>query len=96
MTIGNALKFIKKGLVDDPLRKRLNNASGLPELEQVLSENGLVFSAHEFDEAFNSRLVQCQEEEDASQLREFKLWWDFLLMTVGTANDRPDASGGPS
>jgi hypothetical protein len=34
--------------------------------------------ANEFDEACNHRLTQCQQAEEAEQLREFRMWWDLL------------------
>lgn len=78
MTIGNALSFIKRGLNDDLLRKRLNMASGIEGMEEVLADENLKFSYGEFDEAYHHRLVQCQEEHEADQIKEFKMWWDLL------------------
>ena len=78
MTIGNALTFIKRGQEEDTLRARLNAASSPHELETILSEENLVFSAHDFDEAYHHRLTECQEEEQADQLKEFKMWWELL------------------
>ena len=81
MTIGNALTFIKRGLEDSDLRGRLNAATSLPEIDQVLAEENLLFSAHDFDEAFHHQLTLCQAMEAAEQLKEFKLWWDLLFRT---------------
>jgi hypothetical protein len=53
------------------------------ECENVLAEESLTFSPHDFDEAFHHRLTQCQEEEEADQIKEFKMWWDLLLGTFG-------------
>ena len=78
MTIGNALTFIERGVADSDLRARLNAAASALERDKVLSDEKLVFSAHDFDEAFHHRLVQCQTAEEADQIREFKLWWDLL------------------
>lgn len=78
MTIGNALKFIDRGMQDGILRERLNSASSTAERDGLLSEEKLGFSDHDFDEAYHHRLTQCQEIEAADQLREFKLWWDLL------------------
>ena len=78
MTIGNALRFIERGLHDSGLRSKLNSASDAAECQKVLDEEKLTFSAHDFDEAFHHRLTQCQEEGEADQLREFKMWWDLL------------------
>lgn len=78
MTIGNALNFIKRGMNDDQLRKRLNKASGIEGIDQILQEVHLDFSYNEFDEAYHHRLVQCQEESEADQLKHFRLWWEML------------------
>ncbi len=79
MTIGNALTFIKRGMTDEVLRKSLNMSEDMGGLEQILKRENLMFSFHEFDEAFNHRLVQCQEEQEADHLKEFKLWWILLV-----------------
>lgn len=83
MTIGNALDFIKHGLHDTDLRRRLNEASTTAECERILNEKNLRFSPHDFDEAFHNRLTLCQEEEAADQIKEFKMWWDLLLGSFG-------------
>jgi hypothetical protein len=85
MTIANALTFIERGLADGALRARLNAAISPRELQDILVGKKIAFSAHEFDEAYHHRLTLCQEEEDADQLKEFKLWWDLLHRMLGTA-----------
>jgi len=82
MTIGNALNFIQRGLEDSPLRKRLNLAASLSEIHRILADEGLIFSYHDFDEAFHKRLVKCQELEMAEELKEFKIWWDLLFQVL--------------
>jgi hypothetical protein len=93
MTIDNALTFIKRGLEDSDLRGRLNAANSLLEIDQVLSEEGLLFSACDFDEAFHHQLTQSQAMEAAEQLKEFKLWWDFLFRTLEPAACKTQCSG---
>ncbi len=93
MTIGNALTFIKRGLEDGGLRGRLNAAASLPEIDQVLAEEDLLFSANDFDEAFHNQLIQCQAMEAAEQLKEFKLWWDFLFRTLEPVACETQCSG---
>lgn len=93
MTIGNALAFMNRGLADAALRERLNGASSLPALHQVLQEENLMFSDPEFDEAFRHRLIQCQEAEEADQLKEFKMWWDLLLGILRPSACDPQGSG---
>lgn len=82
MTIGNAIKFIKMGLYDSKLRNSLNSASSLSELHNILENEKLIFSVDDFDEAFHHSLSQCQEEEQAEQLKEFKLWWELLSQCI--------------
>jgi hypothetical protein len=78
MTIGNALKFIERGLHDKELRYKLNAATDPQACLKVLEEEDLAFSDHDFDEAFHHRLTKCQQEEEADQIREFKTWWEML------------------
>jgi hypothetical protein len=93
MTIGNALTFIKRGLEDSDLRGRLNAAASLLDIDQVLAEEDLLFSACDFDEAFHHQLTQCHAMEAAEQLKEFKLWWDLLLQTLEPASCETRCSG---
>jgi hypothetical protein len=86
MTIVNAQTFIKRGLEDSDLRGRLNAATSKLEIDQVLAQEDLLFSAPDFDEAFHHQLTQCQAMEAAEQLKEFKLWWDFLFRTLEPAS----------
>lgn len=78
MTIGNAMKFIRSGMVDKDLRQRLNRAGSLERIETVLSEASLTFSNPEFEEAYYHLLTLCQFEEQAEQLNAFRLWWGML------------------
>ena len=93
MTIGNALAFIKRGLMDSELRNRLNSTKSSFELLKVLGDENLKFSAQDFEEAFRHRLTQCQEEEEAVQLNEFKMWW-FLLSQGVEINPCGNGSSG--
>ena len=78
MTIGNALSFIKRSLNDADLRERLNGAVNKEELNRILAEEYISFSANDLDNAYNHRLTECQEADEAEQLKELKLWWDLL------------------
>lgn len=93
MTIGNALAFIERGQGDGTLRDRLNAANSRKERDDVLAEEKLLFSAHDFDEAYNHRLTQCQEAEEAEQLREFKMWWDLLSRLLEPSGCGSQCSG---
>lgn len=84
MTMENALRFIKRGLGDNNLRKRLNTTSNVSEIQLILADEQLAFSPQDFDQAFHSRLLNCQELEDAEQLKEFKMWWDLLFLHLNT------------
>ena len=85
MTVHDASVFIERGLYDTPLRARLYSASSKVDLYDVLASEGLVFVDNEFDDAFYALLTQCQTEEKADQLREFKMWWNFLHQMVEPA-----------
>lgn len=93
MTIGKARTFIKQGLKDHKLRKRLNLASTPPEFQKILSDKNLKFSAHDFDEAFHNLLTQCQEADDAEQLKEFRMWWILLFRSFEPARDKNQCPG---
>ena len=78
MTIGNALSFIKRSLKDADLRARLNGAGNKEDLNKILAEEYLSFSDHDLENAYNHTLTQCQETDEAEQIKELKLWWDLL------------------
>ena len=70
MTIGNAQSFIVRGIDDSILRNRLNAAATPLEITKVLSDEKLMFSEHDFYEAFHHQLTLYQEEEKAEQLKD--------------------------
>lgn len=78
MTIGNAMNFIKRGINDSDLRDRLNTAPSLEARDQILSDEHLQFTHHEFEDAYRNLLIQCAAAEAADQLKEFKNWWEIL------------------
>lgn len=94
MTIGHALTFIEKGRSDSDLRARLNAAQTLADLNGVLESEGLTFSPQEFDEAFHNQLFQCQFEEEANQIKEFRMWWDLVSQSVNLAVCGPSCGSG--
>lgn len=81
MSIGEAKAFIRRGMRDTDLRNRLNSSAVPADMLAILEREHLVFTYPEFDEAYNNFLTQCQEEEQADQLKEFKMWWD-LVQTI--------------
>lgn len=82
MTIANALDFIEQGMNDSALRGRLNSASTESELREILASEKFTFSIAEFNNSFLQRLTQCQETEEAEQLKEFRLWWGLLQKSL--------------
>lgn len=78
MTVANALSFIRRALVDDGFRKKLNYSQTREELLALLDAENFLFSYSEFDEAFYMWLVKCQEAEDAEQPKELQAWWVML------------------
>ncbi len=78
MGIEKAKTFIRRGMRDSDLRNRLNTSAGREDMLAILEREQLVFTYSEFDEAYHNLLVQCQEEEQAEQLKEFKMWWDLI------------------
>ena len=88
MTISNAKTFIRRGMQESTLRDEVNRASTAAALSALMEREGLVFSDHDFDEAFHNLLVQCQERQQADQLREFKMWWDLTTAVLRTSGSR--------
>lgn len=93
MSIGNALGFIKRGLHDHDLRDRLNRAESAKALREVMTEEGMIFSVHEFENAVNSLLVKCRHIEHASQLKEFQMWWEMLQSITGVQMCQKNCGG---
>jgi hypothetical protein len=48
-------------------------------LSAILEKEGLLFSDHDFDEAFHNLLTQCQFQDQADQLMDFGMWWRMIL-----------------
>ena len=78
MTVGNAIAFIKRGMHDSELRERLSSAASIWARDEILCNERLQFSQHQFEEAYYNQLTLCQEAEEADQLKEFKMWWELL------------------
>lgn len=93
MTIGNAMTFIKRGMTDSKLRKRLYAASSIAMCDAILAEENLIFSPNEFEEAFHNRLTLCQQAEEADQLNEFKMWWQMLAQLLDPDRCGPACAG---
>ncbi len=81
MTMQAAINFIKRARIDDELRTELNLAENNTIREEILVKHNLSFNYAEFEDAYNSMLAACQYEDAAMDLKEFKLWWDYLLST---------------
>lgn len=68
MSIGNAIKFIKRTESDDAFRKSLYGVGGWEDLMDLLLREDMGCSANELDEAFTHLHVQCQFAEEADRL----------------------------
>jgi len=83
MTVQNARRFILRGIADSELRGNLNAASTMAELQQILEDEGLGFSPDQFNGAFLGLLSECQTQESADHVKEFRSWWEFLCSMLG-------------
>lgn len=92
MSIGDAKKFILRGMSDTALRDQLNEAKFEEQLAEVLAQYQLKFTFAEFDEAFSNLLTRCQFEEQAEELSEFRMWWEFLLQLIPGAAEKAASS----
>lgn len=81
MSRQNAIDFIKLARTDKDLRSRFNKAADNAERRAILQEIDLEFNYPEFEDAFNNMLGNCQIEEQADDLRNFKLWYDYITNT---------------
>ena len=96
MTIGNAMTFIKRGMHDSQLRERLNLAPTMAVRDEILLDEGMLFSQHQFEEAWRNQLTLCREAEAADQLKEFNMWWTLLDHLLGPSASPGICNGGPS
>ncbi len=78
MSLNGAIKFINQTRVDDELRTKLNIAADNNARNAVLKDYELTFNYSEFEDAYNNMLCNCQTDDQASDLQNFKLWWDYL------------------
>ena len=79
MSVENAKIFIKKALNDKELRDGVNAASNSEEVAAFLESKNLAFNYSELDEAHSNLLTQCQHEDEANELKEFRMWWDMIV-----------------
>ena len=85
MALHHAKRFIAAAMEDAELRDKMNAAASIDALLAVAAAYGFPFTLQEMEEAYTNRLTQCQFEEQADHLKEFKLWWDLLLGILGAA-----------
>jgi hypothetical protein len=83
MTVQNAQRFIRRASGDRELRGRLNGASSMSEVHEILEDEGLGFSSDQFIEAYLNLLKECQTQEEADHVKEFRSWWEFLSSALG-------------
>lgn len=86
MTVAKALSFIRRALVDEGFRKKLNYSQTPEQLSNILDGENFSFSYPEFDEAFYLWLVKCQDAAEAEQLMEFQAWWVMLNQWLADQN----------
>lgn len=79
MSVENAKIFIKRALNDKELRDGVNSASTSEEVTAFLESKNIGFTFSELNEAHTSLLTQCQSEDDAQELKEFRMWWDMTV-----------------
>lgn len=92
MSIARAKKFINRGQVDNELRRELNGADTMSDIETILEKHDLLFSPGEFEEAYSNLLTLCPTEDAANQLKEYKMWWDFLTGYLYSTENNIDFS----
>jgi hypothetical protein len=88
MSIAAAQQFIRQGMQDDALREMVNGASSQAELSARLERQGLAFTYPEFDEAYHHVLTWCQTEGQAVYLKEFRMWWEWILASLPPDNGK--------
>lgn len=79
--IDAARKFINRVMEEEDLRDRLICAENNEAREQILEQEGLVFSFAEFDEAYSSEIASSQTGERADEVAQVRLWWEMLLQS---------------
>ena len=83
----NAMKFART-MWDKPGDKYTKE-----EIDYILEGEAMSFSAHEFEDAYNHRLTECQTSEEAETLKELKLWWDLLGQIINLHECKAGCSG---
>jgi len=79
MSVGNAIKFIKKTDSDSSFRKSLYKLNGIKEFKDFLNLQNLEFSDFDFEEAFNHMHSQCQFSEGADKLYNLKNLFQLII-----------------
>ncbi len=90
MTVAAADLFIRQIINRPDLARQLNAAPDQASVHQILSGLNLVFTREDFETAYTNLLTCCQILDRAEMLKEIKLWWDWLEVTLAQAEtDRP-------
>ena len=79
MSIQNAIKFIEAYQTDSQLRKYLASLDSPREVRKILSEIGMDFYDEELEEAYNSLVIKCADEEEHNMLTQIKLSYIELI-----------------
>jgi len=80
MSLQNAIRFISQVDSDHEFRKACYTAKSQEDLLEYLKNQGLGFTPHEIEDAFNVLLLKCQTYEQAGRVNEVKAW--FRLFRV--------------
>lgn len=82
MSIGNAIKFMKKTESDFSFRKGLYKLEGVEDFKKFQILEGLEFSDFEFEEAFNYLHTNCQFAEQADRLFNVKHLFELIIRST--------------
>lgn len=72
MSLGKAIKFVRKFATEDHFRKECHLLSR----EDITAR--FQFNDFEFDDAINMQLVKCQTEEEANQYFQLRNYYQLL------------------
>jgi hypothetical protein len=77
----NVRRLARRISTDAGFRRALARAADQEARLALLAEADLSFTDAEFEDGVRAMLVECQTEEAAEEVREFRLWWDLLRST---------------
>ncbi|MDR3233344.1 MAG: hypothetical protein LBT46_06750 [Planctomycetaceae bacterium] len=78
MSLNNALTFIDRVRRDSRFRRECYQADGCEAFHRQINDEGYGFCPHEAWDAFRRMLLKAQDESEASEIIEMKLWYSAL------------------